>query len=168
MSCITKLLELKGAQEFLPVHASLVIEGGGDYKGHEYLIVFTSTGHRCGYVALKPEEHDHIQNVSKDYPEYILHCHGGVTFYENTHAAKSLLPVPCDDFWVGFDAAHYYDAPDPELTDKYFKDNEETMRIREWQEEICGYDNVKHRDFTYMESECHRIIDQLESWAVAI
>lgn len=170
MSCIIKLLEMKGDQEFLPVNDSVVIEGGGTYKEHEYLIVFTSGGHRCGYVALKPEESSHIQKNTEniDYPDDMVGCHGGVTFYDNFHAAKDLLPIPCDDFWVGFDAAHCYDAPDPDLTEKYFNDSEEAMRKRKWQEEIARYEDCKHRDFAYMESECHRIIDQLNSWEMVI
>jgi hypothetical protein len=31
MSCITKLLEMKGDREILPIHSQAVIEGGGSY-----------------------------------------------------------------------------------------------------------------------------------------
>ena len=172
MSCITKLLELQGSREFLPVNDSVVIEGGGVYKGHEYLVVFTIGGHRCGYVALKSNEHAKIDEERDLKDNYFLpkniDCHGGVTFYDNSHAAKELLPVQCDDFWVGFDAAHFHDALDPGLAVKYFNDDEEAQYKRRWQTEIGHYEDSKHRDFAYMESECHRIIDQLESWAVAI
>lgn len=166
MSCITQILALKGNKEFLPVNGGIVVEGGGTYKDHEYLIVFTEAGHRCGYVALKPEEHARVQKDSKykDYPDDMVNCHGGVTFYENTHSAKKLLPIPCDDFWLGFDAAHCYDAPDPQAAKKYFGDNSEATRGARFMESMAKLNDVKHRTFKYMESECFNIIDQLESW----
>ncbi len=171
MSCITQLMALKGDKEFLPVHDSLVIEGGGVYKDHEYLIVFTSAGHRCGYVALKPEEHLKItaKKAPDDtcfYPDDV-DCHGGVTFYENTHTAKQLLPIPCEDFWLGFDAAHCYDSADPVLAHKYFGDNSEAVRNNKFSESMAGLNDVEHRSFEYMESECFNIIDQLASWGIA-
>ena len=166
MSCITQLMALKGDKEFLPVHDSIVIEGGGIYKDHEYLIVFTSAGHRCGYVALKSEEHLKLSETGQEYPSE-PNCHGGITFYENTHAAKRLLPTPCEDFWIGFDAAHHRDAPDPEKCIAYFGENYEAMRRHKWMEEISHLSNGEHRTFEYMESECFSIIDQLVSWAVA-
>lgn len=62
MSCIPKILELKGTKEFLPIpslnqqdkYTTTVIEGGGNYKGYDYLITFRDMGFRCGYVALEP------------------------------------------------------------------------------------------------------------------
>lgn len=54
MSCISKLLEMKGDKEFLPIDDHAVVEGGGHYKGYEFLITFVETGYRCGYVAIPP------------------------------------------------------------------------------------------------------------------
>ncbi len=149
MSCITQLLQLKGDKEFLPVHDEVVIEGGGVYKDYEYLIVFTGGGHRCGYVALK-------ESIVGE-PD--LDCHGGITFYANTHAAKELLPISCEDFWVGFDAAHHNDAKDMELAEKYFPDNE-YVQFRKNNHDFYVSDGI-HRTFEYMEKECHSIIEQL-------
>jgi hypothetical protein len=149
MSCITQLLELKGDKEFLRIHDEVVIEGGGLYKDYEYLIVFVSFGHRCGYVALK-------ENLDAE-PD--LECHGGVTFYSNTHTAKDLLPIPCNDFWVGFDAAHHLDAKDMELAEKYFPDN---GYVEFKKNNPDSFDSLGiHRTFYYMEKECHSIIEQL-------
>jgi hypothetical protein len=163
MSCITQLMALKGDKEFLPVHDSIVIEGGGLYKDHEYLIVFTTAGYRCGYVALKHEEHLKLSEEGQEYPSEPK-CHGGITLYENTHVAKRLLPMPCEDFWIGFDAAHWYDSPDPVAALKYFGENTESVRRKNWSESLACFDAVKHRTFEYMESECFSIIDQLDSW----
>ena len=77
MSCITQLLEMKGDQPFLKADDSVVIEGGGVYKGYEYLIVFVSYGHRCGYVALKEAETERFLKEKAEeryyYPD--LECH---------------------------------------------------------------------------------------------
>jgi hypothetical protein len=153
---------MKGEKEFLPVHEEIVIEGGGTYKDHEYLIVFTSAGHRCGYVALKPEEHIKLSEKGQEYPNE-PDCHGGITFYKNTHAAKRLLPTPCEDFWIGFDAAHYLDAPDPLAALKYFGDNSESSRQKHWTESLDRIADISHKTFEYMESECKHIIEQLVS-----
>lgn len=161
MSCITRLLEMKGDKSILPIHDSTVIEGGGNYKGHEYLITFVDRGHRCGYVALKDKAFEKFEAERKGeqyyYPD--LDCHGGVTFYDNQHGAKALLDVHCDDIWIGFDAAHYLDASCVDTSVKYFGETRQTKFMRENTE---FYENVFHRSYKYMEEECKKLIDQLE------
>jgi hypothetical protein len=163
MSCITKLLEMKGDQEILPIHDECVIEGGGIYKDYEYLITFTSHGTRCGYVALKPKETEIFDEEKKNeqyyYPD--IECHGGATFYGSDHGAKNLLPVPCTDVWIGFDCAHAGDGYDKELTKKYF--HKQTFSD-EFYESMTGFSlrgEVIHRTYDYVEQECQSIIDQL-------
>ncbi len=163
MSCITKLLEMKGQDEILPIHRECVIEGGGEYKGYEYLITFTSHGTRCGYVALKPEETEiflaESEGESYYYPD--LNCHGGLTFFGEEHGAKDLLPTPCNDFWVGFDCAHAGDGHDKELTKKYFGKQTFSDDYYDAMESMTLYGQIHHRSYGYVESECHSIIDQL-------
>lgn len=161
MSCITKLLEMKGDKNCLPIHAECVIEGGGSYKDYEYLITFTSNGTRCGYVALKEKEAAKFEQEKKDkryyYPD--LDCHGGLTFYGADHGAKDLLPTPCSDMWVGFDAAHAWDIGDMELAAEFFPGH----RFIEYRKNNPepDYDDCKHRTYDYIEKECKGIIDQL-------
>lgn len=160
MSCITKILELKGDAEFLPLHDQVVIEGGGDYKGYEYLITFTSYGTRCGYVAVPPEQ---------DYDSSQLDVHGGVTFEENDHGAKNLLPTPCNDMWIGFDAAHYGDMRDMEQAKKYFgglpRFDKTFEIINELHKEVHEMEmrdpHCSHKTFDYMAEQCKFMIDQL-------
>lgn len=163
MSCITKLLEMKGDNEILPIHDECVIEGGGTYKGYEYLITFTSHGTRCGYVALKPEETQRFEEESKNgtyyYPD--IECHGGVTFFGKEHGAKDLLPIPCDDSWIGFDCAHAFDGHDKELTQKYFG---KQIFSDEFYSSFSGFGlgaEIVHRSYDYVEKHCESIIDQL-------
>jgi hypothetical protein len=163
MSCITKLLEIKVDKKILSFNEGVVIEGGGAYKDHEYLIVFTDRGHRCGYVALKPEETERFEKEAEGegrehyYPD--LDCHGGITFYSRHHAAKQLLPIFCDDMWVGFDAMHFWDAADNKTSIEYFGENRWTK-----DRELClipSHKDAIHRTYDYMEKECKGIIDQL-------
>jgi hypothetical protein len=160
MSCITQLLELKGDKEFLPIHNEVVIEGGGVYKGHEYLITFTEHGHRCGYVAIP-------SGVTVDTDD--INCHGGVTFEDEHHHAKSLLPVPCNDTWIGFDAAHWGDMPCRDTSRKYFGHSDVALKKIKIMEEIhkdihemeSKDPSFSHKTFEYMEEQCKSVIDQL-------
>ena len=97
MSCITEILKRNtlNIDEFKTT--GLIVEGGGVYKDYEYLITFTSLGHRCGYVALKGDEgYDKKEGYDLD-----LDVHGGITFKDRTHSLKS--SIACDDEWIGFD-----------------------------------------------------------------
>jgi hypothetical protein len=141
---------MKGDKEILPIHSQAVIEGGGSYKGYEYLITFTRHGSRCGYVAI-PDGH---RGDCAD-----LDCHGGVTFSGTDHNAKDLLPIACNDLWIGFDAAHYMDKHDMVLAKKYFPDLEPEI-VRAFSDGIIG-EHGRHRTYQYMEDQCHYLIDQL-------
>lgn len=82
-----------------------------------YVLGMKSLGHRCGYVAL-PATHPlyRVKYYSPDMPAELLDVHGGITF-------STLI----DGWWVlGWDAAHYDDAPDPELLEDA---SAETRRI---------------------------------------
>lgn len=152
MSCITKLLEMKGDKKCLPINNRSVIEGGGIYNDYEYLITFTSHGARCGYVAI-PE--------GQDYDSSEISCHGGLTFEGDDHGTKYLLPIPCSDTWLGFDCAHAYDGYDKELAQKYF--GKQTFSD-DFYTAMSGFglrDEVTHRTYDYVEKECQSIIDQL-------
>ncbi len=153
MSCITQLLEMKGEKEYLPVHDHVVIEGGGVYKDYEYLVVFTDSGHRCGYVAIPSGTRYNSDN---------LYVHGGITFEDESHAAKDILPIPCNDTWLGFDAAHCDDHPDFDLARKIFGDQHKRYDIlEECPHPIMRFEGISHKSYKYMEDQCKYLIDQL-------
>jgi len=152
MSCITQLLEMKGEREVLPIHRGAVIEGGGCYKGYEYIITFVGRGHRCGYVAVPDGDWSDDDDID---------CHGGITFSSKNHGAKALLPVACNDLWIGFDAAHAWDLPCYETDRKYFLyDHDRINSLEECMGELSEM-GARHRTYQYMEAECKSIIDQL-------
>jgi hypothetical protein len=147
---------MKGEREVLPIHRGAVIEGGGTYKGYEYIITFIGHGHRCGYVAVSDGDWSNDDDID---------CHGGITFSSKKHGAKDLLPVACDDLWIGFDAAHAWDLPCYNTAIKYFSDEpDELDRINSLAECRMGLGvdyNASHKTYGFMEAECKSIIDQL-------
>jgi hypothetical protein len=184
MSCIPKILELKGNKEFLNVidpenrldraDHGLTVEGGGEYRGFHYLITFTGCAHRCGYVAIPPDHvlsNKNIDLVSTSAPEPYddLSVHGGITFHETgTHILERLMKgkLHCEDVWIGFDAAHAYDAKDWVFHEKYY--GKECMDAlsscsQSFEKVFSEFSRPrpKIRTYDYMESECKSLIDQI-------
>lgn len=93
----------------------------GSLEGFEYEIVHNLSGYRCGYLRVTLGH----PWFGKDYNDIDVDVHGGLTFSERgkactTHDGK-------DEWWVGFDCAHAFDAPDLELMSpdraEYYKRN---------------------------------------------
>lgn len=154
MSCIPRLLEMKGNQDVLYVDNSLVIEGGGNYRGYDYLITFNDIGFRCGYVALLPGA-DLSRFNAGDHDSLVVH--GGITFTGQHSVIISLLSHPCADQWIGFDAGHCFDGHDVDRVEKLFP------KMTEVQREIMKLmaSGEKVRSYEYMEEQCKYLIDQL-------
>lgn len=174
MSCITKLLEIKGNKEALiPYGNWIAVEGGGVYNDYEYLIVLNSNGHRCGYVAL-PSDHIYSQTPEEkrnflggteyshwDYDSLDIRCHGGLTFMSPEHSLKDLLDIPCTDMWVGFDCGHSDDACDKEAFRRYFGESLYQEKESFFDAMSCFPILSTVKNFSYVEKECKSIIDQL-------
>ena len=75
MSYIDKLLKEKGDAEFLRINEDSVFEGGGEYCGYQYMILFNNAW-RCGYIEL-PEGYSGLFDDEGD-DEYI-DVHGEIT-----------------------------------------------------------------------------------------
>lgn len=164
---------MKGKQEVLvPEGNWIAVEGGGMYRDYEYLIVLNTNGHRCGYVAIPsshpysntPEEERSFMsgNTYKhyDYDSLNISCHGGLTFMSPDHGLKDLLPVPCNDIWIGFDCGHCWDSCDVEAMGKYFG-QEMVEEKKSFISAMNSYREQTVKSFNYTEKECHSIIDQL-------
>jgi hypothetical protein len=164
MSCIQEILKKKGDKDFLEaIPNELVIEGGGHYKGYDYLITFNNFGHRCAYVAISP---DHPLYNKEGYDDIELEMHGGCTFFEKHDVIQEAVlgQHTCEDKWIGFDAGHYQDGVDLKAAEKYFNFND--MRpyrlghLKERHEMDKGWrSTIKTKKF--MEKECKSILDHL-------
>lgn len=166
MSCITKILEIKGSKEYILATDGVVIEGGGIYKDYEYIITFNDMGFRCGYVALDPDHLLYDKDCTSVYkesdPSYVT-AHGGITFHDTHSIVKKILGYECLDKWLGFDAGHCYDLVDLKSVHKYFPNLREAKKdyVLEMAKLFERDREIKIRTFSYMEDECKQLIDQL-------
>ena len=128
------------------------VESVKKYRGHEVrVILYKSTGCRCGYVKLMRSAPDRRD----------IECHGGVTFNE---------PVKSDDarfggepgHWIGFDCGHICDKADVEALEKYFGAPAKETCLGAIVKEPC-YTNAQGvvRTTEYVLNECYKIVDQL-------
>jgi hypothetical protein len=157
MSCIPKILSLKGDKEFI-VDGEIAIEGGGNYKGYDFLITFVSYGHRCGYVAVPSNHAICNKKYEHRYPD--LNVHGGITYFDKSRFEELIDSPVCDDKWIGFDAGHYYDLQDIEQSEKYFGEIE-WVKFRKNNPMPIDEKIAKHRSYKYMVKNCKNLIDQL-------
>lgn len=164
MSCITEILKITKNEPYLVKDKSdsegVVIEGGGEYNGYEFIVTFTPMGHRCGYVALPA---DHKMNKREEHFNGYgdIKCHGGITFAHNTHKIKKLLNIKCTDRWIGFDCAHWDDAKDYPALRKHFG---EDCGVFQMIKKIPNFDSHKTgttKSYNFVVGECKKIIDQL-------
>lgn len=89
------------------------VEYRGEAHGLAVLVRHNFLGYRCGYVGV-PKGHP-LYGTGYDKAEDMgLHAHGGLTFAGEFEALGDGL------WYLGFDCAHAWDAPDPDLmTDEW-------------------------------------------------
>lgn len=86
-----------------------VLLAKGEAYGFQWEVTSNRMGYRCGYVRIPPGHPWH----GKTYWDIDPEVHGGLTFTEaDTDCGKGGAD---NAWWVGFDCAHYMDAPDPSL-----------------------------------------------------
>jgi hypothetical protein len=117
----------------------------GEHLGFEWEVVQNGAGYRCGYVRVLPS-HPWFE---RHYDDIAADVHGGLTFSNHgkacpTHGREA-------EWWVGFDCAHAFDAPDPSL--KWSRDGAQgPLRMRDYGGEI--------RTQEYVEAECRSLCEQ--------
>lgn len=163
MSCIQRILDVKGDKDYLIFGGESAVEGGGNYRGYDYMVTVRYHGCRCGYVAISS---DHPFSQYDDYFELPdLSVHGGITFYDKSGSLDGIELILdehiCDDKWVGFDASHYCDKSDYELARRIFADPEVIDYINRREQYSIKSVDSRHRTYEYMENECKKLIDQL-------
>lgn len=109
------------------------------YKEFTYMIRHNGLGYRCGYVKIPPS---HRFYEMADDELYGLEVHGGITF-------AGWIPAEGgkEEWWIGFDCAHYGDAPDSSLTGSFFHPPTEGCSVK---------------STSYVRQECFKLINQLE------
>jgi hypothetical protein len=126
----------------------------GEHLGFQWVIVHNDMGYRCGYVRVPLGHSWH----GKDYNDLNVEVHGGLSFAE--------ADVPCDapgadtDWWLGFDCAHAFDAPDTELA----RSSSGSFLSRGNNPLIEGYSpRYEVRTQAYTENECRSPCQQASS-----
>lgn len=120
--------------------------GQGEHAGYRWIVMQNSMGFRCGYVGIPVGHPWH----GKGYDDIDADVHGGLTFAN---------PGEGDSHWLGFDCAHYGDAPDPELPGT--KELPDSFRAR-----LYGSGVV--RDQVYVEAQCRSLCEQAARAAGAL
>jgi len=93
-----------------PIKASFILDRGTEL-GYEWVVSHNGLGYRCGYIKIPPGHPWYEEN----YELVNARVHGGLTAAlvdENPERPADEAP----HIWLGFDCAHYVDAPDPLLT----------------------------------------------------
>lgn len=133
---------------------SVIEEHTEIYRDYQYTVVFNDGGHRCGYVKVPPDNPAH----NESYDDVRVECHGGLTYGKQDETGEGS--------WIGFDCAHYSDAPEIAKAKEIFPDSKR-WHVQELIENL-GAENpfpkpVKHvRTLEYVKEECRSIIDQLQ------
>lgn len=128
-----------------------IVEKHFEYKGHDCICVFTSSGFRTGYVSV---------NNDKDFSEYDIDCHCGLSFGPGCLCDEY---NPKDTLYIGFDCGHVCDGRDYDTALKYGLISEKQYYglIERVVRTITFLQPV--RSLEYVENECKKIVDQLEA-----
>lgn len=125
-----------------------IVEKQFEYRGHDCLVMFTHWGVRNGYVSV---------SINKDFTDYsYIDCHGGINF------SGELSPdfSPKAKCYIGFDCGHCGDDRDFDTACKYGLIDAELRDRRKQDFPHPMYGVVASLE--HVESECKRIVNQLE------
>lgn len=120
----------------------------GEHLGFRWVVAHNGLGHRCGYVRIPPGHPWHGLKPA-DIP---ARAHGGLNWAE---------PAPSGSYWIGFDAMHAYDLPDPDLRldgPGMAALNARTTAIYARYPEYDRRAAIRGR--AYMEDQCRRLCEQ--------
>lgn len=136
------------------------IEKNWNYQNYHCIVKFTPLGHRCGYVGL-PKGCLFVGDEPEDIP---VDCHGGITYAkERLHDdGEDYIEDPNVAWWIGFDCAHYGDAPDYGLVGEYFGDDEEVLKSTALMMMFNRKpEGSEIRSLEYCVQECENMVNQL-------
>lgn len=130
----------------------------GEHAGFQWQVVHNGGGYRCGYIRVG---RGHPWYGKKDTCAFAgcwsgephdcqllkAQMHGGCTFGHHGKACPTHGPEA--EWWIGFDCAHLYDAPDPALPG--YEPSESRM-----------LDGLTHevRTQAYVEAQCRSLCEQ--------
>lgn len=174
MGSISRILDLKGDNPLLisSRHLGHVVEGGGIYRDHEYLITCVSHTFRRCYICVGGRQKDIFdaeKNVSKEPAFYCpeLKSHHPVNYYGENFIAKTMFPEVFEkntlyETWIGFNSVGCLGICDVDSIKKYFKTEKDFDSFNKFINQKGTYLTPKYTEsYEFMENECRSIIDQL-------
>lgn len=147
-------------------------ESHGQHAGFTFCVLIMPMGHRCGYVLIPSGHPWHDKSIY----DIDAEVHGGLTFGEHideTHVNAARWPA--HGYWIGFDCAHYFDAPDfDEMSPEYLSQYKTLVaigrRIGESFAQAMGFEledweklpepEKKLRRRVYVEGQCKQLAAQ--------
>lgn len=165
------------------------VEKSAEHLGYQYAVVFTTMGHRCGYVGVSKDHPMYGKDYGEQLPFLRMSAIGqepigkrgiipvlcrdhssestSADVYFNVHGGITFAgngngyPVEGDLWWFGFDCAHCDDGKDLNQVEVY--DLVENRRQFEELKRIEHMFNTggEMRSFEYVERECHSLIEQI-------
>lgn len=160
-----------------------VVESKFHFGDYQCVVVFSRSGHRCGYVGvikghpfygkdygekldILPMKQLLTQNLDKRSPITLLNIDpdsetAALQDFFNVHGGityadggpQSDYPIDSDRWWLGFDCAHAGDMADEESWKKYFPNEITTPPI---------FFSGEIRKLDYVENECRSLVRQIE------
>ena len=143
------------------IHRPDDVLASGEHVGFRWMVIHNGMGYRCGYVRVLPGH----PWFGKHYDELEAKCHGDLTFAEPD--------VNCDKggadngWWLGFDCAHGFDLPDPNLPRSGQVPSYASSLLEfsgAFVEPLLGINNPTDgsavRSQEYVEAECHSLCEQ--------
>lgn len=136
----------------------------GEHQGFQWQVIHNGRGYRCGYIRL-PVGHPWHGKSWNDSEVEEVEVHGCITYAEPDEPCSK--PGPDDAWWLGFDCAHVFDLPDPELPNNRppspfdfcfsspFFDAIDSIVSRH---PIDARRDVRSQE--YVEAECRKLCDQ--------
>ena len=119
----------------------------GEHAGYRWIVAHNGVGCRCGYVRIPPGHPWHGRPPA----DVQARAHGSVNWWRLS---------PAGNWWLGFDFAHAWDLPDPELPldePEMAAVNAEIRAIYA-RHPVIGEATVRSQ--AYVEDECRRLCEQ--------
>ncbi len=133
------------------------IEKEFEYKGYKCCVIFQNLCHRCGYVAIPKESR--FCDVDYNEIDCEIMVHGGITY-----GSRYMFEHGDEDYWIGWDYAHYNDGKDYKAGLEYFNGDEGTLTSIAFMKHSDEMFNCYEGHIYTLEEvveECKNVVDQL-------
>ena len=130
-----------------------VVESKFEYLGYTCVVIYTTMGHRCGYVGI-PKSHSLYGKDYDDIYEFI-DCHWGLTYSGGGNNFTYPIKEENNLWWFGWDYAHCDDSNDWSCYKEYFGEEPSEYLVFSY-----NGGNIYYKED--VERECKKVAEQLK------